>query len=121
MDQKSVAGILGEMTAVTHRLAEERSLALHREVARRLRERPELLDAARERVRSWLESGCVSQYWAEAWNDVLEGTLDDVIAVITDSSQRPRDLRQSSPFAGVLDPRKRWEILRRYRERTVSP
>jgi hypothetical protein len=121
MDQKSVAGILGEMTAVTHRLAEERSLALHREVARRLRERPELLDAARERVRSWLESGCVSRHWAEAWNDVLEGTLDDVIAVITDSSQRPRDLRQSSPFAGVLDPRKRWEILRRYRERTTSP
>ena len=120
-EKKEVVGILGKMVGVTHQLAEERSFALHREVARRLRERPELLDAARERVRSWLESGCVSRYWAEAWNDVLEGTLDDVIAVITDSSQRPRDLRQSSPFAGVLDPRKRWEILRRYRERTVSP
>ena len=108
------------MLGVTHQLAEERSLALHREVARRLRERPELLDAARDRVRGWLESGCVSRYWAEEWNDVLEGTLDDVIAVLTDSSQRPRDLRQSSPFAGVLDPRERWEILRRCRERAES-
>jgi len=109
------------MTVVTHQLAEERSLALHSEVARRLRERPELLDAARERVRGWLETGCVSRHWAEAWDEVLTGALDDVIALITDSSQRARDLRQSSPFAGVLEPRVRWEILRRYRERTMSP
>jgi len=120
MNRKDVVGTLGEMNGVTHRLAEERSLALHREVARKLRERPELLDAARERVRSWLESGCASRHWAEAWNEALEGSLDDVIALITDASQRARDLRQTSPFAGVLDPRERWEILRRVRGREVS-
>ena len=115
-----MVGILEEMLGVTHQLAEERSLALHREVARRLQDRPELLDTARERVRSWLETGCVSRYWAEAWNEALDGTLDEVIARITGLSQHARDLRQASPFAGALDPRVRWEILRRLRGRAVS-
>jgi hypothetical protein len=38
------------MPAATHQMAEERSLALHREVAGRLREDPEVLEIARRRV-----------------------------------------------------------------------
>lgn len=114
-----VAGILGEMQAVTHRLSEERSLALHREVARQLRVNPELLETARNRVRDWLETGFVSRVWAEAWNDALKGSLDDVIARITDPSERARDLRQTSPFAGAIDPRLRWRVLRQLKQRTV--
>lgn len=101
------------MPTVTHQLAEERSLALHREVARRLREDPELVEMARRRVNQWLETGSVSRRWAEAWHEVLSGSLEEVIAVITDTSQRARDLRQTTPFAGAIDPRTRWEILRR--------
>jgi hypothetical protein len=117
---REVVCILKEMPGVTHQLAEERSLALHREVASRLLDRPELLDSARERVRSWLETGRVSVFWAEAWNEVLEGTVDEVVARITDPSEHSCDLRQSSPFAGALDPRVRWEILRRLSGRAVS-
>jgi hypothetical protein len=115
-----VVCILEQMTGVTHQLAEERSLALHREVARRLRDRPELLESARERVRSWLETGSVSVFWAGAWSEVLDGTVEEVVARITDPSEHSRDLRQTSPFAGVLDPRVRWEILRRLSGRAVS-
>jgi hypothetical protein len=115
-----VACILEDMSGVTHQLAEERSLALHCEVARRLRDRPELLEPARERVRSWLETGCVSVFWADAWREVLDGTVEEVVARITDRSERARDLRQTSPFAGVLDPRVRWEILRRLSGRDAS-
>jgi hypothetical protein len=101
------------MPGVTHRVAEERSLALHRAVARKLRQRPELLDVARDRVRGWLECGTVSRFWAAAWDEALSGSLDEVIARIVDTSEHSRALRQSSPFAGALDPRQRWEILRR--------
>jgi hypothetical protein len=108
------------MSRVTHRLAETRSLALHTEVARQLKLRPEALETARRRVRDWLEKGGVSDYWARKWFDVLAGSIDEVIAVITDTGEEARDLRQTSPFAGVIDPRKRWSILREIRKDAVS-
>lgn len=99
-----------------HRLAEARSLALHRAVAERLRMHPELLDRARQRVHSWLEDGTVARPYAEAWLALLRGTLEEVTAAIVDTGERARDLRQCSPFAGVLDPRERWRILRGVRD-----
>ena len=90
----------------------ERSLALHREVAERLRRDPELLAAARERVERWLTDGSVHGAWAKAWRSILDAGLDRVIEVLTDASPAAHDLRQVSPFAGALDPRTRWTILR---------
>jgi hypothetical protein len=100
-----------------HALAEERSLELHRLVAERLRADPRLLDRARERVRTWHQDGPVSRPWAEAWLEILEHPLEEITALLTDTSQRARDLRQSSPFAGFIDPRTRWTALRAVRQR----
>lgn len=101
------------MKPVTHRVAEERSLALHREVARRLEERPELLEIARARVEAWCREGGAAAPWARRWRELLQGSVAEVTAVITDDSEEARGLRQCSPFAGIIDPRTRWEILRR--------
>ena len=109
-----------EISPVTHRLAEARSLALHVEVAWRLRLRPEVLDAARRRVEEWLVTGAVPRYWARQWSDLLAGSADVVIAAITDAGEHARALRQASPFARVLDPRTRWSILRGCREEAVA-
>ena len=73
---------------------------------------------ARRRVRRWLDEGTPSTYWAERWAQVLAGTAEEVIAVITDPREDARALRQSTPFAGAIDPRTRWEILRRHRSPT---
>jgi hypothetical protein len=106
------------MRAITHRVAEVRSLALHREVARRLREDPEVLERARARVRAWSQDDSVSQYWVEVWATVLSGSVDEVVAAITDTSEEGRAMRQSTPFAGALDARTRWAILRQVRDST---
>jgi hypothetical protein len=90
----------------------ERSLALHREVATRLRRDPELLEAALERVARWLSDGSVHEAWAEAWKSILDAGLERVTEALTDTAPGAHDLRQVSPFAGVLDPRTRWKILR---------
>lgn len=103
-----------------HRLAEARSLALHREVARRLRERPELLDDVRARVAGWLQDGSVARSYAQAWWEILSRDLDELLQAIVDPSERGRDLRQSTPFAGVLDARTRWRILDEVREGSAS-
>ena len=100
------------MTRSEGRPEVERSLALHREVAERLRRDPELLEAARERVERWLAEGTVHEEWAESWRSVIDAGLEAVIEVLTDSDPAAHDLRQVSPFAGVLDPRTRWMILR---------
>ena len=100
------------MGGITHHVADERSLALHREVARRLRDRPELLERARDRVAGWQHDGSVAPRWADAWADALSRTLDEVVVVITDPGESGKGLRQTSPFAGVIDPRTRWQILR---------
>jgi len=100
------------MEGITHRVAEERSIALHREVARRILAQPELLDQARGRVEGWSRECSVAAHWVKAWSVLLSHSLDEVIAAITDSGETGRSLRQTSPFAGVIDSKTRWEILR---------
>ncbi len=100
------------MERITHRVAEERSIALHREVARRILARPELLEHARIRVEGWSEEDNVAAHWVGMWSKLLSRSLEEVIAAITDRGEAGRSLRQTSPFAGVIDAKTRWKILR---------
>jgi hypothetical protein len=100
------------MTDGRHALAEERSLALHKLVAERLRADPSLLDRARDRVRSWLRDGSVARPLADAWQEILSHPIEGVAAVLSDAGQHARDLRQTSPFAGAIDARTRWAVWR---------
>jgi hypothetical protein len=109
------------VTDERHALAEERSLELHRAVAERLRADPSLIGRARRRVDDWLRDGSVARPYAEAWRDILAGTVDLVAAFLEDPGDRARRLRQASPFAGFLDARTRWAILREVREREGRP
>lgn len=103
-----------------HRLAEERSLALHEAVAQRIRHDATVIVDARRRVEGWLRDGSVARPYAEAWRAILAGGLDDIVLAITDPGERARALRQCSPFAGALDPRERWRILDEVRARVEA-
>jgi hypothetical protein len=102
-----------------HAVAEDRSLELHRAVAERLRGDPALVGRARDRVARWLREGTVARPYAEAWQAELRRPLEELIGLLVDPGERARQLRQTSPFAGVLAPRERWAILRRLRERPI--
>ncbi len=99
-----------------HRLAEERSVAYHRVIAERLRRQPEVLASARQRVQTWLASGTEAPFYALKWSEVLAGDLSSIASFLTERSELADELRQSSPFAGALDPRERWKIWRETRE-----
>ena len=99
-----------------HELAEERSLAIHRVIAERIREDPRLIAGARSRVAGWLADGSVHREYAEAWHELLVGPADRLLDVLADPGERARALRQTSPFAGVVDARTRWRIWREVRE-----
>jgi hypothetical protein len=98
-----------------HRLGEERSIAMHRVVAERLLADGGVLTAARERVKSWMESGVVHRAYAEAWWHLLSASPAEIAAALVDTGEEARALRQTSPFAGVLDARTRWQIHREVR------
>lgn len=96
----------------THARAERRSIELHRAVAALLRGNASILDRARERVDGWQRSGAVHAWYVHAWSEILSGSAADVAAFLVDTGEHARTLRQVSPFAGVLDARTRWRILR---------
>jgi hypothetical protein len=93
-------------------LTEKRSLALHQEVARRIRQDPTLVVRAQRRVEQWLHDGSTHPYYARAWQQVLASGVDAICRTLIDPSEHAASLRQASPFAGVIDPKTRWAILR---------
>lgn len=100
-----------------HRLAEERSIAYHRVIAERLKSRPEILEMARQRVRTWLSSPRTGgQFYAQRWAEILSGDVPSIAAFLVDRSELATELRQSTPFAGALNPQERWKIWRETRD-----
>ena len=101
----------------THRVPELQSLAYHRLIAERLND--SILDAARERLRRWRAEDRIHPRWAEAWERVLTFPLPRLRAAISADTVQARELRQSSPFAGILTEqerqRLRWAVEDRVR------
>lgn len=92
-----------------HRGAELRSLAYHRALARRLRRT--MADDALRLIWQWRADGKIDEHHADQWERVLERPLDEIRRVISSDDQRGRDLRQNSPFAGMLSEPERRRIL----------
>lgn len=95
-----------------------RSLAFHRAVLRRLLDDPEgvrkkgLRNVATMRRAN---DGSAAVY-LDDWDRLLLGTLEELIATLTSLDHHARDLRQVTPFAGVVPPRERWDIVRAHRK-----
>jgi transcriptional regulator with XRE-family HTH domain len=84
---------------------EARSLALHRAIAARLAADPEpVLLRARKNLavmRRANDDGAADAWFTE-WERRLDAPLASVIEVLVSHQQDARDLRQVTPFAGVL-------------------
>ena len=58
-----------------------------------------------------------AQRWFDEWAALIDGPVDDVLEVLASRSPRARELRQNSPFAGVLSEGERQRVLRSFGER----
>lgn len=101
-------------TVSGHRRIDERSLALHRAIADKLRKQPELLEIARDNLVRWRATSRRSLPYLDEWQRLVEGPLEKLLGAIESAEERMTALRQSSPFAGVLTPRERWAIYERF-------
>ena len=92
-----------------HRIAERRGLAYHGVVAERLNE--QMVEEARERIERLAADRHLHPRYAERWRRLLSRPLPDVAQAISADDEEGRDLRQNSPFAGVLNEQERRRII----------
>lgn len=93
-----------------HGRAERRSLAYHRALSKQLR-RP-MVDEALHIVWKWRDQGKLDERYAAQWEEVLRQPVAKVKDAISEDSPFARDLRQNSPFAGMLSEAERQKIAR---------
>ena len=101
-----------------HRTAELQSLAYHRLVAERLDD--QIVEQARRRLTRWRESRRVDSRWLDEWERVLAMPLAAIAKTIGADTVRARELRQTSPFAGVLTEHERRRLARAVEERALA-
>jgi hypothetical protein len=87
-----------------------RSLAYHRAVAKRLRKA--MVDEARHVLFRWREQGRIDDRYADRWEQVLDRPLRDIRRALVEETAAADDLRQNSPFAGMLSEPERLRIIR---------
>lgn len=100
----------------THHGIDERSLAMARAIVARIDADPERrgLEHARAVLARWLERR--PHPTLQEWQRLLQGPWEEIRQVLLDPSEEGRRLRQCDPFCGILTPRERWEIYRRFRD-----
>jgi|GEM_PF-377741 hypothetical protein len=103
--------------ALKHRVIEARSLAMHCLAAQKIERNPVMLGQVRRTLQTWR-----SRYGKEdmpraldEWEAILRQPWPAIAAFITDPGERAARLRQSTPFAGVLDERERERIYAAFR------
>ena len=113
-----VAGL--EATIGFHRpmtREERRSLHLHRAIARRLERSPELVLArARDTLSLMRAKHPEAEHLFREWEVLLTRPVPELLPALTDPSPRGRELRQVTPFAGVLTAEERTGVYRSFRE-----
>ncbi len=97
----------------THRQIDDRSLAMHRLIAEKIRRDPELLGRARATLQRWrgVVSSGAQPYLAE-WEGLLDRGMDASLAVAVEESEHAAALRQCSPLACLLSNQERFAFLK---------
>ena len=101
---------------VTHEFLDQRSLAMHREIAGMIRHEPELLGRAKETLSRWIRQAQPHPPGAFLeWQLIMNAnSLEEILAIIERDDEEAKRLRQSSPFCGILADERRLEILEAY-------
>ena len=99
-----------------------RNLWLHQAVARRMVIDPErTLHRARVNLRRLQAAHPrgVAARWLGGWERLLDRPVDELLEALTSRSERGCELRQNSPFAGVLTQRERGRILENFQSQVA--
>ena len=96
---------------------DRRSIWLHRSIALRLEERPSwVLKRAQKTLKKMRQANPGARQLLDEWGVLLKRSIPELIPVLTDPGARARELRQVTPFAGVLSAKERATAYRAFAE-----
>lgn len=72
------------------------------------------LERARKTNRRWRELSNSPLH--DKWQEILGKDWKDIRAILLKESEESAQLRQNNPFCGIISPRERWEIYRKFRD-----
>lgn len=78
-----------------------------------------VLQTARQNITSWMprhRADGMATRRLEQWERIIDSGVDGVTGVLTATDEESSELRQNSPFAGVLSDDERRPVLRSFRE-----
>ena len=111
-----------DVLALTHRSPmreQEQSRWLHLAIAGHLVQEPDIvLTRARENIDRFREihAGTMAEYWLDLWRKTIDSGPDPVLDALVSNTPEARELRQNSPFTGILSPDERKTVLNSFRE-----
>jgi len=99
---------------------QEKSLWLHRALLGRLMLDPQsVLQIGRANIAQWQakhrSDGMVAWY-LDQWEHVIDSGVNSVISVLTENDEKSIELRQNTPFAGVLSEEECRRVLWSFRD-----
>lgn len=107
------------------RREKHRSLWLNRLVVGELTRDPDrALAIARDNITRWREIHARRPAILAAlnrWSEILDEGVESIVATLTGQSEEAEDLRQNSPFAGVLSQEQREQALASFRSYWEQP
>jgi excisionase family DNA binding protein len=98
---------------------QEQSRWLHGAVVGHLVTEPDLvLTRARENLDrfSKVHAGTMAERWLDLWRLTLDSGLDHVLTVLVSGAPEATELRQNSPFTGILSEEERKSVLDSFRK-----
>jgi excisionase family DNA binding protein len=98
---------------------QEQSRWLHGAIVGHLVTEPDLvLGRAHENLDrfSKVHAGTMAEHWLDLWRRTLNSGLDQVLTVLVSDTPEAAELRQNSPFAGILSEEERRRVLDSFRE-----
>lgn len=100
----------------SHEWIDQRSLAMSRAIAAKVREDPRLLGKALATLERWQRDRADdAPAVLQEWHCILkQWPPERILALLASDAEDARRLRQSSPFCGILAPGERLAILRQH-------
>ncbi len=103
------------------RRSDERSIALHKAIAKKLRNNPGLWEIPKNNMVKWKKKNGQLAPALIKWQHILNtNPKEQILSILESSSEESVRLRSSSPFTGILNENERKRIFEFYKIRSLK-